>query len=131
MSMSDSVGDMLTMVRNAQMAKHDSVDVRYSSLNAEIVRILKREGFIMDFAVEGGLKKTIRVYLKYSQDRTSVIKAIRRISKPGLRRYVKADKIPRALGGLGIVILTTPSGVLTDSESRKKKVGGEVLCEVW
>lgn len=131
MSMSDPVADMLTRIRNALMAQHEAVDTGCSKLNVEIARVLKREGYIAGYAVEGDLKKVLRLQLKYVRGHKSVITGIKRISKPGHRRYAKAGRIPKVLGGMGTVILTTPVGVLTDSESREKNVGGEVLCEVW
>ena len=132
MSMSDPIADMLTRIRNAFRANHEVTDVSFSKLNSEIARILKREGYITDYVPEGsGRKKVLRLYLKYLVDHEPAIRGIKRLSKPGCRLYVGADDAPKALGGMGIVILSTSTGILTDREARKKNVGGEVLCEVW
>lgn len=132
MSLSDPIADMLTRIRNASSANHDTVDIPHSKLKEEIARILKKEGFVKDFATEGqGGKKTMRMYLRYDRDQQPIIKGIVRDSKPGLRHYVNSGDIPRVLGGLGVAVLSTSSGVLTDREARKAKVGGEVLCRVW
>jgi small subunit ribosomal protein S8 len=132
MSTTDPIADMLTRIRNALLAHHEVVEVLHSKLNTELARILKREGYISDYIAEGkGRRMVLRVFLKYLDNQESVIRGLRRVSKPGLRRYVKVDKIPRSLRGLGTVVLTTPSGILTDSECRKKNIGGEVLFEVW
>ncbi len=132
MSMSDPIADLLTRIRNALMAEHEATDVYFSRLKSEIARILKREGYISDYVVEGGgTKKTLRIYLKYAAGAEPVIRGLKRLSKPGLRRYVGASDIPKSLGGLGVIMLSTSSGVLTDSEARQKKVGGELLCEIW
>ena len=132
MSMSDPIADMLTRIRNAYMAKHDVTEVSHSNLRSEMARILKREGYIADFVVDGGgPKKNLRIYLKYVREDEPVLQGIRRVSKPGLRQYVNAREVPKVLGGLGILILSTSAGVLTDEEARKKNVGGEILCEVW
>ena len=132
MSFSDPIADMLTRVRNAYMASLDTVDIPQSKMKAEIARILKREGYIRDYTTEAeDGKRVLRVYLKYSMDQEPVIRGIKRISKPSLRRYVDTTTIPRVLGGLGVAILSTSSGLLTDREARKRHVGGEVLCYVW
>jgi len=132
MSTSDPIADMLTRVRNGLMAKHEVVDAAHSKFKVEIARILKREGYILDYVSEGqGPNGKLRIYLKYTGDNEPAIRGLRRLSKPGLRRYVKSDKVPKALWGLGTVVLSTPLGLLTDKESRKKKVGGEMLFEVW
>jgi len=132
MSFSDPIADMLTRVRNAYMASLNTVDIPQSKMKAEIARILKREGYIRDYTTEADEgKRVLRVYLKYSVDHEPVIRGIKRISKPSLRRYVGAGTIPRVLGGLGVAILSTSSGLLTDREARKRHVGGEVLCYVW
>jgi len=131
MSMSDPIADMMTRIRNAQAAKHEVVEIPYSRLKDEIAHVMKREGFIKDLSIQGGNKKTLRVFLKYTGDQESIIQGICRDSKPGNRRYVGADEIPRVLGGLGIAILTTSRGVVTDREARKQGIGGEVLCSVW
>jgi len=131
MSVSDPMSDMLVRIRNAHTAGHDIVEMPHSKLKGEVARILKREGFITDYTTEGGAKKVLRVYLKYTGQNVPVIQGLRRVSRPGLRRYVPADGIPRVLGGIGTVVLTTSHGVLTGQEARKLRVGGEVLCEVW
>lgn len=123
---------MLTRIRNAQSARHAKVDVPASKLKMEIARILKDEGFIMNFkATEDGAKKSIRIYLKYTPGNVPVISRIERVSRPGCRVYVGCKEVPRVLGGLGINILTTPRGVMTGSAARKENVGGEVLCQIW
>lgn len=131
MSLSDTIADMLTRVRNAHMAGVDIVEVPHSKLKSEITRILKKEGYITDYLVEGSTKKILRIYLKYVTGGEPAIRGLKRESKPGLRRYVTADEAPRILGGLGIAILSTSHGVMTASEARKRRVGGEVLCSVW
>jgi|SRR6476619_4865989 small subunit ribosomal protein S8 len=128
----DPIADMLTRVRNALAARHAKVDVPASRLKTEIARILKDEGYILNFkATEEGAKKYIRLYLKYTPQNTSVISKIERVSRPGCRVYAGSKEIPRILGGLGINILTTPKGVMTGSAARKEGVGGEVLCRIW
>ncbi len=132
MSLSDPIADMLTRIRNARMAKLDAVEMPYSKMKCDIARILKREGYIRDFSTEGGGgKRVLCVYLKYSHEQQSSIEGLKRVSRPGLRRYVGAEEIPRVLGGMGVAILSTSSGVLTDSEARKKQIGGEVICHIW
>jgi len=132
MSYTDPISDMLTRIRNSTRAGLEVVEMPRSNLKTEIARILKREGFIVDYTTEGsGGKKTLRLYLKYGPEQKPVIRGLRKISKSGLRRYVQAQKIPRVLGGLGVAILSTSHGVLTDREARKANLGGEVLCYVW
>lgn len=132
MSLSDPIADMLTRVRNAHSAELKETEMPHSRMKSEIARILKREGYIRDYTTEGsGGKRTLRVYLKYGPDQEQGIQGIRRVSRPGLRRYKGSDKLPRVLSGMGIAILSTSSGVMTDQEARQKKVGGEVLCYVW
>ncbi|MGI8992152.1 MAG: 30S ribosomal protein S8 [Bryobacteraceae bacterium] len=129
---SDPIADMLTRVRNAMLARHPKVDVPASKLKAEIARILKEEGYIANFKVaEEGVKKVIKIYLKYGSDTLPVITHIERVSKPGCRVYVGQDDIPRVQGGLGINILTTPRGVMTGRHARKEGIGGELLCRIW
>ena len=129
---SDPIADMLTRVRNAIRARHPKVDVPASKLKAEIARILKEEGYILNYKLaEEGPKKTIRIYLKYSSDDAPVISEIERISRPGCRVYVGHSDIPRVLGGLGINILTTPRGVMTGRDAHREHVGGEILCQIW
>jgi small subunit ribosomal protein S8 len=132
MDTSDPIGDMLTRIRNAQMARHPKVDVPASKLKMEISRILKEEGFITNFKLaEDGARRSIRIYLKYTPGNVPVISRIERVSRPGCRVYVSGREVPKVLGGLGINILTTPRGVMTGSSARKERVGGEVLCQLW
>ncbi len=129
---SDPIADMLTRLRNAMTARHPKVDVPSSKLKLEVARILKEEGYILNFKlVEEGIAKTIRIYLKYSTGNVPVISRIERVSRPGCRVYVSGVEIPRVLGGLGINILTTSRGVMTGSAARKTGVGGEILCQIW
>ena len=129
---SDPIADMLTRVRNAIQARHPKVDVPASKLKAEIARILKEEGYIANFKVaEEGAKKTIKIYLKYGPGNSPVISAIERVSRPGCRVFVGQTEIPRVLGGLGIAILSTSKGVMTEKDARVAGVGGEVMCFVW
>ena len=132
MSFTDPIGDMLTRIRNASNARHEKVVIPASRLKVRIAEVLKEEGFIKDFVRhEDGPQGAITVLLKYTQDRSPVITDIKRVSKPGLRRYVPTDSIPRVLNGMGIAILSTSKGVLVDREARKQKVGGELICTVW
>ena len=133
MTMSDPIADMLTRIRNAHTAKHDTVDVPASKMKIAIADILVDEGYIAKYdLVEDGSFKTLHITLKYGVDKNEkVISGIKRISKPGLRVYANTEDIPRVLGGLGIAILSTNKGVVTDKEARKLGVGGEVLCFVW
>ena len=133
MTMSDPIADMLTRIRNANTAKHDTVDVPASKMKIAIADILVDEGYIAKYdLVEDGSFKTLHITLKYGVDKNEkVISGIKRISKPGLRVYANTEDIPRVLGGLGIAILSTNKGVVTDEEARKLGVGGEVLCFVW
>ena len=132
MTMTDPVADMLTRLRNASSAHHDSVSMPHSKLKSGIADILKSEGYIADFAVEDArVGKTLTLNLKYSVSREPSIVGIKRVSKPGLRVYAKSTEIPTVLGGLGIAILSTSSGLLTDRQAEKKGVGGEVLAYVW
>ena len=129
---SDPIADMLTRVRNALSARHPKVDVPASRLKTELARILKDEGYILNFKLtEEGARKFIRLYLKYTTGNQPVISHIERVSRPGCRVYVGSQDIQRVLGGLGINILTTPRGVMTGASARKEGVGGEVLCQVW
>jgi small subunit ribosomal protein S8 len=132
MQLSDPIADMLTRLRNANMARHLTVDIPHSNLKERIAHILKDEGFVRDVqVVREGPKATIRVDLKYNQARRPVMTHLKRISKPGLRIYTGKDRIPRVLGGMGLVILSTPRGVITGQHARRLGVGGEVLCEIW
>jgi small subunit ribosomal protein S8 len=129
----DPIADLLTRIRNAARAKHARVDMPASKLKVEIVRILKEEGYISTYKLveENKTRRVLRVFLKYTSDRRSVITDLRRVSRPGSRRYSGAVEIRPVVGGMGINILTTPKGVMTGRSARKARVGGEVLCEVW
>lgn len=132
MVMTDPIADLLTRIRNANMVYHESLEVPSSKLKKEIVEILKREGFIRDYEyIEDNKQGILRIYLKYGPNNERVITGLKRISKPGLRIYVKADEVPKVLNGLGIAILSTSKGVLTDKEARAQHVGGEVIAYVW
>lgn len=133
MSMSDPLADMLTRIRNAVLANHETVDVPHSKVKEEVANILKKEGYVLDFVKRNneGVKSLLRITLGGSTHGENVIRGIRRVSKPGRRVYSKWNEIPVVLTGLGISILTTSGGLLTDQEARMKKVGGEILCEVW
>ena len=133
MTMSDPIADMLTRIRNANTAKHDTVDVTASKTKIAIANILVDEGYIEKYEmIEDGCFKTMRLTLKYGADKNEkIITGLKRVSKPGLRIYVGKDELPKVLGGLGIAILSTNQGIITDKEARKLKVGGEVLAFVW
>ena len=133
MTMSDPIADMLTRIRNAVTAKHDTVDVPASKIKVAIAEILDKEGYIEGFeVVEDGNFKNIRITLKYGKDKNEkVITGLKKISKPGLRVYAGKDNLPKVLGGLGVAIISTNKGVITDREARKEQVGGEVLALVW
>ncbi len=126
----DPIADMLTRIRNGARALHPVVEVPYSRLKQNIADVLRREGFLADWSVVGDKVKTLRLHLKYRGKRCA-IEGLRRVSKPGLRRYVGADEIPNVRGGLGIAILSTSEGVMAGYEARRKKLGGELLCYVW
>ncbi len=132
--MTDPVADMLTRIRNANVAFHDDVIMPASKLKAELAKILVQEGYITDFAVEddpGRPGRKLRIVMKYTNDRKRTISGLRRVSKPGLRVYTKATEVPRVLGGMGIAILSTNKGLMTDRQARQHRVGGEILCHVW
>lgn len=132
MSVNDPIGDMLTRIRNASMARHSTVGIPASKMKVAIAGILKREGFVRDFViVEGQPFQTISITLKYTGERRPAITGLRRVSKPGLRIYSKRDDIPRVRGGLGVSILSTPKGILAGHDAWREQVGGEVLCYVW
>lgn len=132
MTMTDPIADMLTRIRNANMVRHEKLEVPASNLKKEIAEILKREGFIRDVEyVEDNKQGIIRIFLKYGKDNERVITGLKRISKPGLRVYAKTDEVPKVLNGLGIALVSTSQGVLTDKEARAKKVGGEILAYIW
>lgn len=132
MAMTDPIADMLTRIRNANTAGHAKVEIPASKMKKSIAEILKNEGFIKDFSVaQDNAQGTITVELKYGLNKEKTIYGIKKISKPGLRVYAKADQVPKVLGGLGIAIVSTSKGVISDKEARKLGVGGEVICYVW
>ena len=132
MSFTDPIADMLTRIRNASKARHEKVLVPRSRLKIRIAEVLREEGFIKDFVIhQDGPQGAITIMLKYSSEREPAISEIKRVSKPGLRRYVPNESIPRVLNGMGIAILSTSKGVMADREARKQKVGGELICTVW
>jgi small subunit ribosomal protein S8 len=129
----DPIADFLTRIRNAVAAKHARLDLPASKLKLEIARILKEEGYIASYKMveENKIRKMLRVFLKYTPDRRSVITGLRRVSRPGSRRYVAAAEIKPVVGGLGISILTTPKGLMSGRAARRARIGGELLCEIW
>lgn len=132
MVMTDPIADMLTRIRNANMVRHEKLEVPASNMKKEIAEILKREGFIRDYEyIEDNKQGILRIFLKYGPNNERVITGLKRISKPGLRVYAKATEIPRVLNGLGIAIISTSQGVLTDKEARQKQIGGEIIAYVW
>ncbi len=132
MIVNDPIADMLTRIRNALVARHDSVTMPASNIKKSIARILLAEGYVKGVdMIEEGPQGAIKITLKYAAGKKSVITGLRRISKPGLRVYAKSDQVPKVLGGLGVAILSTPQGVITDKDARKKAVGGEVLAYIW
>jgi small subunit ribosomal protein S8 len=134
MTMTDPIADMLTRLRNANVARHDTVRMPSSKQKEALAAVLVREGYIEGFQVTQDDRRpgrVLEVTMKYASDRTRTISGIRRVSKPGLRVYVAADRLPRVLGGLGVAVLSTSHGLMTDREARKRRVGGEVLCHVW
>lgn len=132
MSMTDPIGDMLTRIRNANMVKHESVEMPSSKMKIEIAKILKKEGYIRDFRYYKFQNKfNLKVFLKYGDKNASTIMGIQRVSKPGRRMYSGKAEIPKVLGGLGVAILSTSKGVMTDKEARDAGIGGELICRVW
>jgi small subunit ribosomal protein S8 len=135
MTMTDPIADMLTRLRNANQAYHDRVSMPYSRIKANVAEVLKAEGYITGWTVEepaeGAVGRTLHVELKFGQNRERSLAGIRRVSKPGLRVYAKSPELPRVLGGLGVAIISTSQGLLTDRQARKRGVGGEVLAYVW
>ena len=134
MTMTDPIADMLTRIRNANVAMHDTVKMPSSKLKESLAAVLVREGYIEGFDVSDDPTRPGRILeitMKYTRDRHRTISGVRRISKPGLRVYTAADKLPRVLGGLGVAVLSTSQGLMTDREARQKRVGGEILCFVW
>jgi small subunit ribosomal protein S8 len=134
MTMTDPIADMLTRIRNANVAMHDNVRMPSSKLKEALAAILQREGYIEGFNVQddpGRPGRVLEIGMKYTSDRARTISGIRRVSKPGLRVYTTADRLPRVLGGLGVAVLSTSQGLMTDREAHRKRMGGEVLCYVW
>ncbi|MBQ8571559.1 MAG: 30S ribosomal protein S8 [Kiritimatiellae bacterium] len=131
MSLTDPIADMLTRIRNAQSAGIEIIELPSSNQKAGIAGVLKEEGYIADFEVEGDAKKVLRIALKYDENDKPVIRGIRRESTPGLRRFCGCDEIPRVLGGLGIAILSTNRGIMAGHKARRAKLGGEIICSVW
>jgi small subunit ribosomal protein S8 len=132
MNISDPIADMLTRIRNGLMARHTQVEMPSSKMKVAIAKILKDEGYIKDFEVTKDVPQPVlRVSLKYTAERQSVVSSIRRLSKPGLRRYTKRDLIPMVMGGMGLVVVSTPQGLMSGKEAYKRKLGGELVCEVY
>ena len=132
MTMTDPIADMLTRIRNANVVKHETVDVPASNIKKELARILLEEGFVRGYdVIEDGKQGIIRIQLKYGQTGERVISGLKRISKPGMRVYAASHEVPRVLNGLGISVISTSKGILTDKQARKENVGGEVICYVW
>jgi small subunit ribosomal protein S8 len=132
MIITDQIGDMLTRIRNAATVRHDAVEMPATKLKLAVLKILKEEGFIGDYEiVKGKQPRTLRIRLKYGENNKSIISGIERVSKPGLRIYVRTNEIPRVYGGVGIAILSTPKGVVTGQQARRQGVGGELICQVW
>ncbi len=132
MSLSDPIADMLTRIRNATGAGREMMELPYSRMKAEIARVLKKEGYIVDYADEGSVpRRVLRIILKYTPDGSPMVRGMRRISRPGRRRYAGVGEMPKVLNGLGVAIVSTSSGIMTDREARRQKSGGEILCYVW
>jgi len=132
MSMSDPLADMLTRIRNAVMVKFESVEMPSSTVKVNVAKVLKEEGYILNYSViPGDVQSTLKIQLKYGPNNESVITGLKRVSKPGLRRYAKATGIPKVLNGLGVAIISTSRGVVTDKTARDLNTGGEIICEVW
>lgn len=132
MVVSDPIADLLTRIRNANTVNHDRIEVPGSKMKKAIVQILKDEGFVRDYEwIDNGHQGIIRVYLKYGPNKSKVISGLRRISRPGLRIYAKKDQVPKVLGGLGVAVLSTSQGIMTDKKARQSGLGGEVLCYIW
>jgi len=130
--MSDPLADMLTRIRNAGMVRYETVDVPMSNLKVGVAKVLREEGYIKDYQIiEDDKQGILRITLKYGPNNEKVISGLRRVSKPGLRQYVKADDIPKVMSGLGISILSTSKGIIADRDARRQNIGGEILCEAW
>ena len=132
MAMTDPIADFLTRIRNGNMVLHETVEIPSSKIKLAIAKILQEEGYIKNFEyIEDGKQGVIRVYMKYGANKQKIITGLKRISKPGLRVYVKKDEIPKVLGGLGTAVISTSQGLMTDKNARKSKLGGEVICYIW
>ena len=132
MAMTDPIADFLTRIRNGNMVMHETVEIPSSKIKLAIARIMKEEGYIKDYEyIEDGKQGVIKVYMKYGANKQKIITGLKRISKPGLRVYVKKDEIPKVLGGLGTAVISTSKGLMTDKSARKSKLGGEVVCYIW
>lgn len=131
MSWSDPIADMLTRIRNAQSAGLEIIEMPSSRMKTDIAKVLKEEGYVSDYEIEGDAKKVLRIALKYNADIRPVIRGIRRESKPGLRKFCGWKEIPRVLGGLGVAVISTSCGVMSGVEARRRKLGGEIICSVW
>ena len=132
MSMSDPLADMLTRIRNAVMANFDTVEMPFSNAKANVAKVLKEEGYINDYSIiDDAVQGVLKIELKYGPENEPVISGLKRVSKPGLRQYVKADSLPKVRNGLGIAIISTSKGVVTDKTARSLNTGGEIICEVW
>ncbi|UMZ75407.1 30S ribosomal protein S8 [Natranaerofaba carboxydovora] len=132
MSMSDPIADFLTQIRNANDVYHEKVEIPASNLKTEIARIMKEEGFISDYKyIEDNKQGKLRVYMKYGPNKEKVVSGLKRISKPGLRVYANKDELPKVLGGIGVAVISSSRGLVTDKEARKEGIGGEVLCYIW
>lgn len=132
MAMTDPIADFLTRIRNGNMVMHETVEIPSSQIKLAIAKIMCEEGYIKDYEyIEDGKQGMIRVYLKYGANKQKIITGLKRISKPGLRVYVKKDEIPKVLGGLGTAVISTSQGLMTDKNARKSKLGGEVICYIW
>ena len=132
MSMSDPLADMLTRIRNATKSHFNSIEMPLSKLKVSVAKVLKSEGYISEYSIlESGAQGILKIELKYGANNERVITGIKRVSKPGHRQYKSSDKIPKVMSGLGVAILTTSQGIVTDKEARQKNIGGELLCEIW
>lgn len=129
--MTDPISDFLTRIRNALMMKHETVTSPSSKMRVQIAELLKTEGYISDYGIDGEMKKTINVQLKYDEDESPIIEGLKRVSRPGLRVYRRAGDLPEVRGGLGMAVVSTSKGIMTDAQARTSKVGGEVLCYIW
>jgi len=132
MALTDPIADMLARIKNANTVRREVVEVPASKIKRELARVFKDEGFIRDFEfIDDGKQGLLRLYLKYGPNKARVIRGAKRISKPGLRVYAKKDELPKVLGGLGVAVISTPKGIMTDKEARRQGIGGEVICYIW